>query len=294
MNMEFDTRTLASSAYLIHVEMKAPSNTKRDRRKTEEVQLQEDTKHVRVNKTPWAGTILKDIISLHSKVRRKLTTTYTTPWDNLGYRLLPMTNEDECMKYLNEQEKKHDELVQKFRKELPKVLEKQKKKLGSLFDPSDYPDINSEWAMDKFMYKFGFEIFTQKLPDSGHVVVDIESKVLNEKDKRFAKTLEKRLKTGIEAMLLEGHEILRQWHKVPNKERMYKTTGRENAETWIKKVESCNLSNDPRLNSLKKDVKEIVGQVDMKRLCDDMVGDEARLELSDQAKKVMDKFNIDI
>jgi len=289
---KLDARTLSTSALLVDYSLSAPSVSKKAKEKTTEVRRKEDTNAVSVNKEPYMGTNIKDIISLHSEVRKVVDETLTLAWEKGGCKLLPMTNYQKYIEYMTKKKDKHDELVQKFRNNIPVMVAKAPDRMKDLFDEGDYPDPDCEVSINNFMskFKFDYENFFP-VPEAGDFRVDVNSGAMDDLKTGLENMLKKRLELGKNSLWERGYDILKQWQDMPNKASVSKTTVHTNAENLIKLIDSANITNDRNLKRLRDDLELIVKSTNIEMLRDKDCRSMEKELLSKKAGEVLKKFD---
>ncbi len=83
----------------------------------------------------------------------------TRPWDNTGFRILPMDCHDDFTKTFSKIKDDFEEAVQVFKDNYKTYKTEAKKDLGTAFDNNDYCDVAD---IDKY---FSLDIVTSKFPD---------------------------------------------------------------------------------------------------------------------------------
>lgn len=104
---------------------------------------------------------------------------HTRPWDNIGYRLLPMEYYDDFNETFGKIKDEFEEAVKEFITNYDAYVKESKGLLGKAFNKNDYPD------KDKLDSFFNLEINTSKFPDiddirlnlSGQELVDMQKEI---------------------------------------------------------------------------------------------------------------------
>ena len=163
---------------------------------------------------------------------------HTRPWDNIGFRLLPMEYYDDFNETFGKIKDEFEEAVKEFMDSYDEALAESKKLLGKAFNKNDYPDKNQLHTY------FQLEIRTAKFPD----IDDIR---LN----------------------LSGHELMQMRYEIEEK---YEDTIKDNfnnltklietnpkapeAESFYKVAKSLNLNNDPEKEVRLSEIRELMGK----------------------------------
>jgi hypothetical protein len=84
---------------------------------------------------------------------------HTRPWDNIGFRLLPMEYYDDFNETFGKIKDEFEEAVKEFEDNYENYVKESKKLLGKAFNKADYPD------KAQLPNYFNLEIHTSKFPD---------------------------------------------------------------------------------------------------------------------------------
>ena len=84
---------------------------------------------------------------------------HTRPWDNIGYRLLPMAYYDDFNETFGKIKDEFEEAVREFTDNYDKYVKESKAILGKAYNKNDYPD---KAQLSQF---FNLQIHTSKFPD---------------------------------------------------------------------------------------------------------------------------------
>lgn len=107
---------------------------------------------------------------------------HTRPWDNIGYRLLPMEYYDDFNESFSKIKDEFEEAVKEFIDNYDTYVAESKKNLGKFFDKNDYPDKAQLTNM------FALDIHTTQFPDiddirlnmSGPELVEMKEEVVGQ------------------------------------------------------------------------------------------------------------------
>jgi len=286
-----DVRSLGSSALLVKPTFGSPSKTKKAKEKTAEVQREENTTAVTVNKAPYKGTKLIDITKLQTEVRTHICDTLTLPWENKGNRLLPMSMYEEFIGYWSEKKSEYNELLRQFREGIPVMVQRAQNNMKALFDPNDYPDPDCGVSIDNFMARFKFEYTFSPVPEAGHFIVDVGEQAIEDMKSEIIKLNKDRIELGRDSLWAKGYDILKQWQDIPNKEAVKETTVYTHAKNLINMIDKANMTDDPNLKALRNDLKEIIDSTNIEMLRDKDCRDIEKDLLAEKAEEVLSKFN---
>ena len=116
---------------------------------------------------------------------------HTRPWDNIGYRLLPMEYYDDFNETFGKIKDEFEEAVKEFIDNYDNHLVESKKLLGKAFDKNDYPD------KSQLSTYFNLEIHTSKFPDiddirlnlSGPELMAMQSELVGQYDETIQSSI---------------------------------------------------------------------------------------------------------
>lgn len=286
-----DVRSLSTSALLVRTTFGSPSKTKKAKEKTAEVQQEEQTTAVTVNKTPYKGTKLIDITKLQTAVRQHINDVLTLPWENNGNRLLPMGLYEEFIGYWSEQKAEYDELLKQFKEDIPVMVMKAQNNMKALYDPNDYPDPDCEMSIDNFMRRFKFDHTFSPVPEAGHFIVDVGEQAIEDMKSEIVKLNRDRMELGRDSLWAKGYDILKQWQDMPNKQVVKETTVHTHALDLINMIDKANMTGDSNLKALRHDLQEIVDSTNIDMLRDKSSRDMEKDILAEKAEEVLSKFD---
>ena len=286
-----DVRSLSTSALLVRTTFGSPSKTKKAKEKTAEVQQEEQTTAVTVNKTPYKGTKLIDITKLQTAVRQHINDVLTLPWENNGNRLLPMGLYEEFIGYWSEQKAEYDELLKQFKEDIPVMVMKAQNNMKALYDPNDYPDPDCEMSINNFMARFKFDHTFSPVPEAGHFIVDVGEQAIEDMKSEIVKLNRDRMELGRDSLWAKGYDILKQWQDMPNKQVVKETTVHTHALDLINMIDKANMTGDSNLKALRYDLQEIVDSTNIDMLRDKSSRDMEKDLLAEKAEGVLSKFD---
>ena len=286
-----DVRSLSTSALLVRTTFGSPSKTKKAKEKTAEVQQEQQTTAVTVNKTPYKGTRLIDITKLQTAVRQHINDVLTLPWENNGNRLLPMGLYEEFIGYWGEQKVEYDELLKQFKEDIPVMVMKAQNNMKALYDPNDYPDPNCEMSINSFMARFKFDYTFSPVPEAGHFIVDVGEQAIEDMKSEIVKINRDRMELGRDSLWAKGYDILKQWQDMPNKPQVKDTTVHTHALGLINMIDKANMTGDSNLKALRDDLQEIVDSTNIDMLRDKSSRDMEKDLLAEKAEEVLSKFD---
>lgn len=289
-------KRLQERAMLVTLTMTSWSGRKQDRDATADVLQRNNAKAgvAKVMKNLIDRSWIKPIAELTTEAREQHYA-LTTPWDDKGRRLLPVSAYERYKTRLTKILGKRETAVASFAKNWDKARQQARKDLGTLFDEDEYPTAQEVQAQIKGDFSF------EPLPDGGHFIAalsDAEQVKVRENIQQNIKarvdgavtSLYTRLGAAVtlvanrvrDAGQVEGDDKTRRLHA------SLLDTLREVAEV----VPTLNFTDDPKLEKLAKAaLKTIEGvQADVLRPKSKTFDREVRDRVSDGLDDLKQQF----
>jgi hypothetical protein len=263
--------SISASSVLVELNISVWTANKLDKGATESVLASNGATvadAAQVRKNLMAGTTLRKQIADYAAGCRLWHNTRTLPWSDKGPRLLPTSL---FMDYKAEANVRRDtflHMVAEFRDQYPAMLQIAQNYLGSLYNADDYPPV------EEVMNKFGFRMVFSPVPESGDFRLDIPQDDLAlvkqdyeaAFDTRLADAMRtpweqlRKMLTGMSAKLAEGDEdTKRRWHD----------TFLTNAQEMCGMLTHLNITKDPKLEAVRRQLESALVGVDIEFLKDD-------------------------
>ena len=245
---------LSQKAVLADLTIRRWTGRKLDRKVTEEVNTERDadTDAARVNKMLISKKCFADIHRLTSGSRQKFYLK-TIPWSDSGPRILPSSILTEFTNEFRTLRQEFEEAVIEFDKNYPKYVA-DKKRLGKMFNPDDYPDPKNIRKMFSFAMKYS------NIPDSGDLRVDVSKEQLADLKAEIESNVQGALREVIEEPARRIVEVVGkmstklQNYKPATEEDRAENTFRdslvENIRDLVPLLTSFNLLGDKRLTTI--------------------------------------------
>jgi hypothetical protein len=185
---------------------------------------------------------------------------HTRPWDNIGYRLLPMAYYDDFNETFGKIKDEFEEAVREFIDNYDSYVKESKKVLGKAFDKNDYP------AKDQLKQFFNLEIHTSQFPDiddirlclSGPELVSMQQDITEQYESTIAESI-----ATLAGMVEDGN------------------FNRDEVGNLIKVIDGLNIGNSPEVEMKLSEIRENLNKAGI-------VFDETKEDESDEGMMVMD------
>jgi len=164
----------------------------------------------------------------------------TRPWDNVGFRILPMDQYDDLNKTFGKIKDEFEEAVQVFKDNYVTYVTEAKKALGKAFNQSDYPNKSDLDAL------FALDIQTSTFPDIDDIRLNLSNEELCEMQNDIVEKYTETIKNAIKDLCS-----------------MIENGDKNQAITLLSTVKKMNVDNDPTINmnlvNIEKDIKNKFG-----------------------------------
>ena len=276
---------IQNSAVLIDLNISVWTGRKLDRKVSDEIDVSKSTQG-------RAGNYHKRIMGKDSKldVLQKLvgmirTWHYeqTLPWSDGGSRLLPMTNFFDYKAQLGTYETLFNEEVEEFLKEYPLLTTAAAFQLGDLFNSQDYPDVAH------IANKFGFRFAFFPVPESGDFRIDVNEASRAELVSQYESYTQTKLNTAMKDVWERFHEVLKHMSdKLAGEEKqLFRDTLVSNVVEMCELLTKLNVTNDPKLEMLRKKVEQALMGITPKDLRKE---DDTREDVKSQIDDILSMF----
>jgi hypothetical protein len=207
----------------------------------------------------------------------------TLPWENSGKRILTAACYPEYQRVMANFKTEFEDAVEHLVATLDEKIEEQRLRLGDMFDRRDYP---GDDAVRGFHY---FDVRVSPVPEAGDFRVELDADEVDS----IRTELEARTNDTLNAAM--GHVWTRLRDVVAHVSTSLGTADKVFRDTLISNVQhlnelipQLNVTDDPNLESLRRDVERTLCNLDPKTLRSD---DEQRADAAKTASELVDKMS---
>lgn len=287
-NPDIQPISIASSAMLIELSVKAWGASKTDRKVSEEVDIAKKTqaRGGKYEKDLMAGTKLAHDITKFAARVRNWNNYMTLPWNDQGVRLLPSSKFFDYMAALNGLKTEYEDMVGEFVERYDELVSAAAMNLGEMFDRNEYP------SREEVARKFQFAFTISPVPVSGDFRVDIGTKANEELAKQFQEAFDSRINDAMRECWERLHKCLSHMsERLTVADDGTKTVFRDSLMTNAKELcdllKHMNLTQDPKLEAARRELEDAVFGLD----ASDMRNDELmRTEVKTKVDDILSKF----
>ncbi len=273
--------SIQSRAMLASLHISKWAATRTDRKVTEEVAVKHGVTskragHYRKHAIDTDHPTYKALGSAASTLRMRHFY-WTLPWGENGARILPAANFDRYSADMRLLRTDYDAAVRAFVADYPALAAKARSELGSMFDPSDYPqDIGA---------KFGCEVSIMPLPDADDFRVDLPDEAIEDIRANITRELQK---TMTEAMREPYARLFDYIHRIVenvgnDKGRVYDSTI-EGLRDLCGVIGDLNLTDDAQLNDFRDQALALIDGINADAIRDMAPG--KRSEIAARASQI--------
>lgn len=286
----FSVSKLSSSALIVNLSLSVWTGRKLDKRVSEEVDQAKSTKARagNYNKNLMAGSgKLEEITKIANAIRSWLYGV-TQPWGDNGDRILNMAYFMEFKDRLADYETQFTTAVDGFLSDYDTLVAAAAFQLGDLFNREDYPH------RDQIAAKFGMRYSMIPLPQSGDFRVDIGEDGLKELQQQYESVLHQRVTGAMTEAWERLHDCLSRMSErladtEDGKRKIFRDSLVDNAVEICGLLKSFNITNDTRMDEMRKQLEDAMRGVDAVSLRD---SDSLREQTKRKVDNILSKFDL--
>lgn len=200
----------------------------------------------RFNKALVSKALLQPIDQFASRLR-EYHHTMTLPWNDSGARLLPAAHFMDYSKKMREAKIEYTNLVNAFVQKYPVEVQAARNRLGSMYDPEDYPDpsdINKE---------FGIDVSITPVPTGNDFRVDIGNEAIEEIRGQINDSIAMKQAEAVKATFDRVREVVSKMHeRLSDPKAIFKDTLVTNVSDLSKVLVGLNITSDERIDKVAK------------------------------------------
>lgn len=236
----------------------------------------------RYNKTLIARSAIEGITKAVSAAR---TFHYenTLPWDDGGGRILPSQNFLNYSKKMREYREIFEGAVREFISNYDSYRDDAQAKLGSMFNPTDYPGVR------EIEHKFKFSTDIEPVPSAEDFRVSIQNADANRIKKELEDRVNARVVEATRDLYVRLNSVVSKVAvKLSDKGAIFRDSLVENVVELVNLLPKLNVSNDPKLAALTAETKKTLCALEPESLRND---EDARSKAAEDAKAILDKMS---
>lgn len=234
----------------------------------------------RVNKHLVSKDALKRIVSAVGSLRTQFYE-QTLPWKDNGDRLL---TRDMYKVFIEEHARLRDEFNNEVEHFLmvayPRARDNARVRLGDMFKENDYPEVAD------LRRKFYVNLDIDAVTVAGDFRVTLDQEHLDTVRRDIEQAVADRISRAVGDVWERLSDKLTHFHdKMADEKAVFKVSTVEQLQDLVAMIPSLNVTNDPRLTQIAKDVERAIAHIDAPILRKDKA---VRAAVADDVKKIMD------
>lgn len=246
-----DINSLQRNALLAHLTIGGWSGRKFDRKATLDA--------ITANKADvTAGRFSKVLIKSpalrawhsHASAMRSQHHYWTLPWSNDGARMLPVAHYEQYRKVMSKMKEEAEEIIKDIERDYDDARERAKERLGTLYNPADYPDITN--IVSRFYVNLRFS----PVPGNGDWRVSLGNDAIKELKEQLGAQYEDMLASATKDAWERVYQMLeRIKDRVDDPDKTVHKSLFENARELIELLPGLNVANDPQLTKMTEQMR---------------------------------------
>lgn len=243
-------QAIQSRAMLATLSISAWTARKQDKSVSAEVEKAHGAHNAgKYNKLLVDKTLLKPITKLTAKVR-EFHYCMTLAWADSGARILPSKLFMDYTARIREFKTEFDQLVTEMLKQYPTEIQAACNRLGSMYNPGDYPDITD------LRDRFNINIEITPVPDGTDFRVDIGNDAQNEIRAAITRSVAERQAGAVKATYARVHGVVSKIaERLSDDKAVFKDTLISNAIELCQVLDGLNITDDPGITDLCQEIR---------------------------------------
>jgi len=279
--------TLSSSAMLVNLTVTQWTARKLDKKVSIGIDIDNNTttRSGNYNKNLLAGDSALSNLQKLGGAARSYHNSVTTPWSDMGPRLLPTSLFFQYKQEMAKFEKSYQQEVEAFLLDYPQKMAYAQYTLGDLYNHEDYP------TLENIRGKFGLTISYMPLPESGDFRLDINNQGLQELRSQYEVMYNNSLSNAMQSVwdrLYDSLTRLSNGLRIEDGRRgIIVQSTFDGAKELCDLLTHLNIGQDTKLESMRQALESAMYGVDVKDVRD---SDYQRTILKSAVDSILDKF----
>lgn len=225
-------------------------------------------------------------IKKHVSAARQYHYKMTLPWSDTGPRILPAAAYFDYMQTMQTLTSEFEQLYADFEAQYAYHRQEAVRKLGPLFNDSEYPDLQ------QLADKFAFQVRVTPLPRAGDFRVDLGDAEVDRLRAEIEKQTQATVQLAVEDVYRRALKVVEAFvDRLSDEDKVFKSSLVENARELVAIMPGLNFTNDPVLADVCRRMEETLCQHDPDVLRTNMTTRKATHQAAlDVKKDLMDFF----
>jgi hypothetical protein len=282
----FSVPSISSSAMLVELNISVWTGRKFDKGVSQEIdtQKQTTTRAGNYSKRLFADEPIFDAIQKFAGNSRTYHYHATMPWSDSGLRLLTTTMFFDYQKEITGMEMEFNTLVEQFVNQYDKLVLQAQMKLGALFNPDDYPHV------DTVREKFRFSVKFAPVPEVGDWRVNVGNEAQEMLRDSYAEYYQANLEQAYADVWERTHEALKRMSDKlsGDKKQIFRDTLVGNVQEMIDLLDKFNITGDPKMKQAKVKMESALSGITPDALRED---DALRHDVKSKVDSLLKEFS---
>ena len=282
----FSVPSISSSAMLVELNISVWTGRKFDKGVSQEIdtQKQTTTRAGNYSKRLFADEPIFDAIQKYAGNSRTYHYHATMPWSDSGLRLLTTTMFFDYQKEITGMEMEFNNLVEQFVNQYDKLVLQAQMKLGALFNPDDYPHV------DTVREKFRFSVKFAPVPEVGDWRVNVGNEAQEMLRESYAEYYQANLEQAYADVWERTHEALKRMSDMLSgeKKQIFRDTLVGNVQEMIDLLDKFNITGDPKMKQAKVKMESALSGITPDALRED---DALRHDVKSKVDSLLKEFS---
>lgn len=282
----FSVPSISSSAMLVELNISVWTGRKFDKGVSQEIdtQKQTTTRAGNYSKRLFADEPIFDAIQKYAGNSRTYHYHATMPWSDSGLRLLTTTMFFDYQKEITGMEMEFNRLVEQFVNQYDKLVLQAQMKLGALFNPDDYPHVDT--VRDKFRFSVKFA----PVPEVGDWRVNVGNEAQEMLKESYAEYYQANLEQAYADVWERTHEALKRMSEKlsGDKKQIFRDTLVGNVQEMIDLLDKFNITGDAKMKQAKVKMESALSGITPDALRED---DALRHDVKSKVDSLLKEFS---
>lgn len=278
--------SISSSAMLVELNISVWTGRKFDKGVSQEIDTAKHTttRAGNYSKRLFADEPIFDAIQKYTGNARTYHYHATMPWSDSGLRLLTTSMFFDYQKEITAMEMEFNNLVAQFINQYDKLVLQAQMKLGALFNPDDYPHV------DTIEDKFKFSVKFAPVPEVGDWRVNVGQEAEAILKESYANYYQNNLTQAYADVWERTHEALtRMSEKLSgDKKQIFRDTLVSNVMEMVDLLDKFNVTDDPKMRTAKHKLESVMLGITPDALRED---DHLRLDTKNKVDSLLKELS---
>lgn len=285
-NIATQAPSISSSAMLVELNISVWTGRKFDKQVSAEIDSQKHTttRAGNYNKKLFADEPIFDAIGKFAGNARTFHYYATMPWSDSGLRLLTTKMYFDYQAQITQKQSEFYQLTQKFLDHYDDMIARAHTKLGSLFNPEDYP------TKDEVASKFRFSVKYCPVPEVGDFRVDVNNEALQFLQTSYSEYYDEQIKNAYADVWQRTHEaLLNMSNKLAGeKKQIFRDSLVSNVTEVVDLLDAFNITDDPKMRQARSKIQSALSGITPEALRED---DALRLDTKQRVDDLLKEFS---